>query len=666
MKRINITGRMPYWDGRIVRAFGIIMLAVLSVTGCASDEEITRGGGEDGALLEMRVAFEGNTRLAELEIPGNIMDERHGLKDIGLYIYYSSDYASGNLSEPYIRNMRCKVDGNRLVPAGADEEELIYIYDNMKIVAFYPYNPDAPDFTVKDDEHKYPITRNEYSEQHYIPYRADTYVNPASAFYVQLSFIPEHTSKIEVFLVNDENDFPEQDEVRLVPHIDPVDGGDPLVSGDGRREKWCDDSRFFDNDGTGSYVKSYVAYVWETPENGKDHGISVNDVVFESDGLTLLAAQDVDLKRQKVYRYGYNMKTGEIIVPTSSFIVNDVSSLSSMMTVPSGSMPPGDINETRYQICDIDFDGAPWTPKSLINVVYDGGGHNISNMVINSDEDWIGMFSQVKGWSAVKNTNLVSPKINVTADKGECFVGAICGQVNDKFSDEDLKYMFASLPKDLSDVVCQILVEELMAASRESTSQIMGCSVTDPEINIEAPKETKVRVGTVAGVNGFADDDGEYRANIWDTYSTGGKITVNAGVPGNNADVLAGGFCGENNYFIGRCYSTIDENGFNVVGLRKKEGPGPVEMEEYDMWTGFTTLGEAFEDGGRNDACYANAGEEGDGVYLFENSWPAWGLYSGNWPVNTKNWTAYSSSTYWRNLGVAGTGEYPYLVGQSK
>lgn len=107
-------------------------------------------------------------------------------------------------------------------------------------------------------------------------------------------------------------------------------------------------------------------------ENNK---IEKGDILFQSNELTLMVPENIDFAKQpvyrQVYRYGYNMNTGEIFIPTSDNLVYDASTLQG-----AGS---------AYQVCDIDLSGISWTPKSYYSGVYDGGGHAIKNLLINKE-----------------------------------------------------------------------------------------------------------------------------------------------------------------------------------------------------------------------------------------------------------------------------------------
>ena len=101
----------------------------------------------------------------------------------------------------------------------------------MTLVAFYPYNPNAPVFTSKADEELYPITRNDYSQQLYIPYRAETQTNPTIAHFTRPVLYPKHTYKAEITVVSDAASALPTGDIRLLSGRVPPDHPDPRPVG---------------------------------------------------------------------------------------------------------------------------------------------------------------------------------------------------------------------------------------------------------------------------------------------------------------------------------------------------------------------------------------------------------------------------------------------------
>ncbi|MCC8088999.1 MAG: hypothetical protein LIO79_07025 [Rikenellaceae bacterium] len=161
-----------------IRYIAAVLVCVL-IASCTKEESAESFTDSEGALLNLAVSFKSftGTKLAELP-DGNAMADsvingtNYGLYNVSLYIYYTDDYNNNDLLKPYIRNMECTVEDGRLIPVLAEGEDAanrnIFIYDQMTIVAFYPYNAEMSDpdnyFSVKTDEDNYPITRNDYSE----------------------------------------------------------------------------------------------------------------------------------------------------------------------------------------------------------------------------------------------------------------------------------------------------------------------------------------------------------------------------------------------------------------------------------------------------------------------------------------------------------------------
>ncbi|MCD8184925.1 MAG: hypothetical protein LUD68_00235, partial [Rikenellaceae bacterium] len=161
---------------------------------------------------------------------------------------------------------------------------------------------------------------------YYIPYRAQTTTDPTVAFYTVLQFYPKYTYKLEVVVVAaDDSLFPDMADVRVLPGIDGVEN-DPEE--DGKREAWYDTAYERTNDGSGSDIQFYSAYIWTQAEDRNE--IKRGEILLQSDQLMLIASQDLYPSEQRVYRYGYNMSTGEIFIPTSSNFVYDASTLAAV------------------------------------------------------------------------------------------------------------------------------------------------------------------------------------------------------------------------------------------------------------------------------------------------------------------------------------------------
>lgn len=665
-----------------------VMLLALCFGGCADEAMVGNQKGE-GTLLNMYVSIGANTRLAELgsDFINHINTEIDGKKHIGLYIYYEDDYNAGDLSKPYIRNLECKITDNKITPT--DPTQQIYIYDRMTIVAFYPYNSTAIDFSVKDDEKAYPISESDYSKQTYIPYRAQTNVNPTNAYMIELHFKPQQTCKVEVVLVADrQEDFPQSlnltdGTIKLLPSVDRYEGGydgtDPS-KGD-LRENWVDGITDFPESGTptgGKFVRRYTAYVWKSGAGDKHHDtnhkhndniLEKGEILFESDKLTLVVPATVNLSEETVYRYGYNMNTGEIFIPTSDRLIYDAKSLQEAK-----------FDEYRaYQVCDIDLSSiSDWNPLTTYDGIYDGGGHTIrglsytatptTNVASEPDKQMYGLFGSITGTSTLMNVHLMEPSITVdysnTALKDTCYVGAICGLVNPELSDErKRKIIMDGLPKELSETVKDALVQERLKDWGTTTCTVRGCKVSAPQITV---KGENVRVGALCGGAG----NQKQKAIIKDSYAQGGSIAVNSTSDEEKMkykQVYVAGFCGMlANGEIKQSYSTMEDvSGY--AGTATGDGGTTAK----DLATGFCNLA---PDGERITgkvpavtSCYSLKEDATGGATLFANGWPAnWPLFKDD--VKATNhaafpglWPAYQWEDSWKNLGTSPT-IYPILI----
>lgn len=665
--------------------FLFIALLSFAFYGC-SEDIIDNVPSEKGTLLNLYVDTGVKTRLAELPV-GEISNEHDGKKNIGLYIYYEDDYAKGDLSKPYIRNLECeRTSDGRLMPVDGSN---IYIYDRMTIVAFYPYNKDVSDFKVKTDETEYPITESNYEQQTYIPYRAQTNVDPTNAFMISLNLIPQQTFKIQLVLVaNQVSDFPVSQErqdgsIKLLPSVDPR-AGDSYVEGIDRREFWVDEINNFTPGTGGKHVRRYNTYIWKSGQDDKHHDaykhdnnkIEKGELLFQSDELTLLVPEAIDFSQRRVYRYGYNMNTGEIFVPTSENLVYDAETLQS-----AGS---------AYQVCDIDLTGFPWEPKQYYSGTYDGGGHAITGLKVDatptednldgSGKQGFGLFGSIAGGATLKNINLVKPKITVDFTDSNLtdtvYVGGLVGIANPKIPEDILRQQVAqNLPPGISEVVRKALMEDLMKASTNTPSTIRGSKVDKPII--VASGENMV-AGGLAGAIGDQNQSGQ----VIDSYVSEGSIAVNAGTGENdeirkeyeNANV--GGFIGQLSAgSVANSYTTME----NVVGYVKIETPNPdnplepiIESEEIASgFSGKVFAGDELPAGVTATVTDSRTVKEdtASGVYEF-SSWPNWSLFNGGTLVRLDGWPAWPTqdalTVYdsWGNMGTS-PDTYPTLIWES-
>lgn len=644
------------------RIYSVVLLAVAALFSASctkNDPDGLSGGKAEGTLLRMNVSFDPQTRLAELPNVGAINDDEHGLKDLGLYIYYQDDYAGDDLSKPYIKNRRCRVSGNELVILSKDgqtEEEGVYVYDNMVIVAFYPYNENPGEFLTRADEEKYPITRKDYAEQTYIPYRAEVRnVNPTNAYYVNLSLRPKHTYKIEVVLVSDQ-EFPasvdnRDGNIRILPDIDPADNGaDPQV---GRREVWFDNYWVRSNRTGGSNVCRYTGYIWTENGDRMPNDIEQGELLLETGDFSLIASRKVTVSEGFVYRYGYNLSTGKMFVPTSSSLVWDAESLA------------GVTGGTYCQVCDIDLDNYPWTPRPYLGGRFDGGGNKISNMKIQtSGSAPVGLFTHIQG-ATVCNVDLVNPEIRVESGDDQVCVGAITGKLNPAPSPEDIELIRQSLPPlpdELSQVVKDALIEEMLMDALGSRANIAGCRVENPVVTVNGLSPI---VGAVAGKVGESNEKANFNGWIWDTYVLDGSIEVNDADREKNEGAYVGGFVGLNNNLVTRSYTTLQD--IKAVWRTEKTDPGnpsgPPIITEEDRFSGFGFLGDEFAEPGKFTSSYTELADGNPGVSEFgTEGWPTWGTYDDIWPVYYHiSWSGDpANGTFWYNMGAEGV-NYPTL-----
>lgn len=617
----------------------LLAFAMLLLPSCTQDpDEATSGNGKP---LELFARFGLSTRLAELP-SDQISVPNNGLVNVGLYIYYKDDYDRGIVTRPYVRNLQCMVVNGRLMPITG---ELIYIYDRMTLVAFYPYNGNVADFTAVSDEESYPITMSDYSQQTYIPYRAQTSVDPTVAYKVGLHFTPKHTSKIEVTIVGSPTTLPTLSNPSVLPYVDPVNA----APGNNHRQRMVDFTNSFINSGGGMSVMQYVAYVWthnegsgSTQNDGPANIVKQGDPIFQSDELTLTATQQIDLSEDRVYRFGYNMTTGEIFIPTSSSLVYDANS---MATQPYG-----------YQVCDIDLSGiSNWTPVNLSGNTFDGGGHQITGLTITSLPIGgnTGLFGQLQGNATITNINLVAPKITINAGTSAAYVGALCGSNNQmlRLTAADLALLraqlVASLPPNVADVVIDALLADQVKMLQNGTATIQGCRVSNASITLNG---VALKAGLLCGKNG----DSTAAAQIKNSYATGViNANIGAGIVGDTCKIA--GFVGVNNATINQCYSTGTATAeAYLAAVYPATSPTKINSA-----TGFCFNGTSYSsNNGSVASCYTLQANPTPVIPQFSaSSWPAWSVYTGKWPIYNVG-----ATSLWRSMGNKSTPLYPMLV----
>ena len=344
--------------------------------------------------------------------------------------------------------------------------------------------------------------------------------------------------KIQVVLVSDDPDlFPDATTktdgvVKIVPSIDPQDAG----SGEDKRENWVDiiEQPYGSAPSpasSGMHVQRFTPYIWKNNEQkGTDnphHGDNPNhydntfkkgDVLLQSDKLTLFFPEDLEIREGNVYRYGYNLTTGEMFIPTSDILIYDASSLAS----GSGG----------YQVCDIDLtEKDEWTPVNFSGT-YDGGGHAVKNMNITQApvDGNVGLFGSVTGSSVIKNLHLESPVIEVeNAEPDRTLnVGGLVGQLNRALTPEEEAARIQAIEDNLREslpraprVGDQARGRTLEEDTGQGTSSVQGCKVSQPTIKVMGEN---VIVGGLARMVG---DDQNYKGEIKDSYVSEGSIEVN-------------------------------------------------------------------------------------------------------------------------------------------
>ncbi len=91
----------------------------------------------------------------------------------------------------------------------------------------------------------------------------------------------------------------------------------------------------------------------------------------------------------------------------------------------------------------------------------------------------------------------------------------------------------------------------LKRASCDAFNSKIPDSLVPCRQSLDHCQRTCTACGQRRGEAGATDPEGDYYSFIWDTYTVGGSISVNAGAPSLNAGAYVGGFVGLNHGRIG-------------------------------------------------------------------------------------------------------------------
>ena len=138
--------------------------------------------------------------------------------------------------------------------------------------------------------------------------------------------------------------------------------------------------------------------------------------------------------------------------------------------------------------CDVDLQGVDWTPigtssRSPYTGTFDGGGHKILNLKVNTPDQCGGLFGYIKG-ATVKNLTLDAPAVSTTFGGNTAWFGGIAGYMEDGTID-DCHVTGGSItsPIDTGGIVGYI----------SGTTSVQNCTVSNG---------TQISGGTVGGIVG--------------------------------------------------------------------------------------------------------------------------------------------------------------------
>lgn len=121
---------------------------------------------------------------------------------------------------------------------------------------------------------------------------------------------------------------------------------------------------------------------------------------------------------------------------TDPIIIASAANLAYLATQEARDEFGKNLNKHFKMITDIDLQNHPWTPIQMLTGTFDGNGHKISRLNINTDQICAGLFAQVNGDGTVKNLGIESGTVqtsyNGTYNAGEYKLGgagAIAGSM---------------------------------------------------------------------------------------------------------------------------------------------------------------------------------------------------------------------------------------------
>lgn len=189
-----------------------------------------------------------------------------------------------------------------------------------------------------------------------------------------------------------------------------------------------------------------------------------------------------------------------------------------------------------YQTADINLGGSstPWTPVALTGQ-YNGGGHTISNMYINTGttNSNLGLFSTINSGASVSNLNVSN--VNLT---GTSTAGALAGTSSGTVSNCTSSGTIVPIDISVSSGFGGLIGEELGGTISNSSSSV--------SINFTPSSSPQINGFLNFSLGGLV---GEACASITNSYATG-NITSSSG--GSYASVNSGGLVG----YIGDCGSS--------------------------------------------------------------------------------------------------------------
>lgn len=254
----------------------------------------------------------------------------------------------------------------------------------------------------------------------------------------------------------------------------------------------------------------------------------------------------VGLRPVKVSGISFDGGSG---TPEDPYIISTAEQLDAVRDNPSASYKlANDIDLKDY--LDQNYSTQGWKPIDYKGSVFDGCGHKISGLWINSSDIYIGFFGKIiyNSSSLIKNLNIEIDSKGIKCNRGDyrVYVGGLVG-----FYDEGNSIVGCSVTggpvSTTSTTIDDFTVGKFVGANR---SIIKDCYVAGEKVSIQ---KISVHVNGVAGYTGGFAGYNAFSGSIEDCFSTCDVENTNRSFVGG---FIGNHFTHEGSGTIRRCYSS--------------------------------------------------------------------------------------------------------------